>query len=97
MREAVRNAVAHSGCQRVGVSVEVDGGELRGRVEDDGGGFEPRGGSGGGSNDGEDGGPAAGVGLRSMKERTEMLDGRLEISSKPGRGTAVALRIPLAD
>jgi signal transduction histidine kinase len=32
-----------------------------------------------------------------MKERTEMLDGRLEISSKPGRGTEVELRIPLAD
>jgi signal transduction histidine kinase len=30
MREAVRNAVAHSGCGRVGVSVEVDGVELRG-------------------------------------------------------------------
>jgi signal transduction histidine kinase len=97
MREAVRNAVAHSGSKRVGVGIEVDGGELRGRVEDDGGGFEPRGGSGGGSNDGEDGGSAAGVGLRSMRERTEMLGGRLEISSMRGRGTAVEVRIPLAD
>ena len=44
-----------------------------------------------------DGGPAEGVGLRSMKERTEMLDGRLEFSSKPGRGTAVEVRIPLVD
>jgi hypothetical protein len=75
-----------------GQTSRVDGGELRGRVEDDGEGFEP----GGKSNDGEDGGPAAGVGLRSMKERTEMLDGRLEISSKPEGGTAVEVRIPLA-
>jgi signal transduction histidine kinase len=32
-----------------------------------------------------------------MKERTEMLGGRLGVSSKPGRGTAVEVRIPLAD
>jgi signal transduction histidine kinase len=75
MREAVRNAVAHSGCKRVGVSVEVEGGELRGRVEDDGKGFGP----GWGSIEGEDGDPAAGAGLRSMRERTEMLGGRLEV------------------
>jgi PAS domain S-box-containing protein len=93
MREAVRNAVTHSGSKRVEVSLQVGGGELRGRVDDDGEGFE----QGGESNDGEDGGPAAGVGLRSMKERTEMLNGRLEISSDPGRGTAVEVRIPLAN
>ena len=27
----------------------------------------------------------------------EMLGGRLEVSSKPGRGTAVDIRVPLAD
>jgi PAS domain S-box-containing protein len=97
MREAVRNAVAHSGCQRVGVSVEVDGGELRGRVEDDGEGFDPRQDQGGENNDRENGEPTARVGLRSMRERTEMLGGRLEVSSKPGRGTAVEVRVPLAD
>jgi PAS domain S-box-containing protein len=93
MREAVRNAVAHSGCRRIGVSVELGGGELKGLVEDDGEGFVP----GAGSDDGKDGGPAAGVGLRSMRERTEMIGGRLEISSHPGRGTAVEVRVPLAD
>jgi PAS domain S-box-containing protein len=97
IREAVRNAVAHSKCERVRVSVEVDGGELRGRVEDDGEGFDPCESPGEGSNDGKDGGLAVGVGLRSMKERTEMLGGRLEISSNPGWGTAVEVRIPLAD
>ena len=92
MREAVRKGVAHSGCGRVGVSVEVENGEHRGRVEDDGEGFDQD----GRSND-EDGGPAPGVGLRSMRERTEMLGGRLGISSYPGNGTAVEVRVPLAD
>jgi two-component system NarL family sensor kinase len=77
--------------------VEVEGGVLRGRVEDDGEGFEPDEIPGGESTDGEDGGPAAGVGLRSMRERTELLGGRMEVSSKPGGGTAVEVRIPLAN
>ena len=41
IREAVRNAVAHSGCERIDVILEVDDSELRGRVEDDGVGFDP--------------------------------------------------------
>jgi signal transduction histidine kinase len=32
-----------------------------------------------------------------MRERTEMLGGRFQTSSHPGRGTAVELRVPLAD
>jgi signal transduction histidine kinase len=44
MGEAVRNAVAHCGCGRIEVSVDVDDAELRGRVEDDGKGFDPHGG-----------------------------------------------------
>ncbi len=46
MGEAVRNAVAHCGCGRIEVSVDVDDAELRGRVEDDGKGFDPHGGEG---------------------------------------------------
>jgi PAS domain S-box-containing protein len=97
MREAVRNAVAHSGCGRIEVSVDVEEAELRGRVEDDGAGFDPPGGEGGWHEDRGEGGPAAGVGLRSMKKRTEALGGRLDVSSEPGRGSAVEVRIPLAD
>jgi anti-sigma regulatory factor (Ser/Thr protein kinase) len=44
--EAVRNAVAHCGCGRIEVSVDVDDAELRGCVEDDGKGFDPHGGEG---------------------------------------------------
>jgi signal transduction histidine kinase len=93
MREAVRNAVAHSRCSRLEVNLEVDDSELRGRVKDDGVGFDP----GGGRDDREEGGPATGVGLRSMRERAELLGGRLDICSEPGRGTAVEVRAPLAD
>jgi len=43
IRGAVRNAIQHSGCSRVGVSLEVTHGELCGVVEDDGEGFDPEG------------------------------------------------------
>jgi PAS domain S-box-containing protein len=97
MREAVRNAVAHSGCGHIEVSVDVGEAELRGRVEDDGKGFDPPGADGGWHDDREECEPAAGVGLRSMRERTEALGGRLDISSEPGGGSAVEVLIPLAD
>jgi PAS domain S-box-containing protein len=97
MREAVRNAVAHSGCRCIEVSVDVGETELRGRVEDDGAGFDPHGGEGSWHDDRGDGESSTGVGLRSMKERTEALGGRLDVSSEPGRGSAVEVRIPLAD
>jgi hypothetical protein len=41
MREAVRNAVKHSGCARIGVTLEVRGGDVYGFVGDDGEGFDP--------------------------------------------------------
>ena len=97
LREAVRNAVEHSGCRRIKVLLDVDDSELRGRVEDDGSGFDPDGDPGGGLDDRSDGKPAKRVGLRSMRERTELLGGWLDVSSEPGRGTAVEIRAPLAD
>jgi signal transduction histidine kinase len=97
MREAVRNAVEHSGCGRVEVSIEVQGGRLRGRVEDDGTGFEPREapddpryGQRGGALD-------EGVGLGSMRKRAELLGGRLSLDSGSGSGTVVEVWFPLAD
>ena len=41
MREALMNAVRHSGCSRIGVALEVSDGEVCGLVEDDGRGFDP--------------------------------------------------------
>jgi signal transduction histidine kinase len=97
MREAVRNAVDHSGCGRVEVSIEVQGGGLRGSVEDDGAGFDPR-------EDPDDprsgrgnGGPNEGVDLGSMRKRAEMLGGRLSIDSESESGTVVEVWVPLAD
>ena len=54
------------------------------------GGASGGGASGGGASD--DGG--TGYGLRSMAERAELVGGRLEVVSSPGRGTTVIARVP---
>jgi two-component system sensor histidine kinase DegS len=36
-------------------------------------------------------------GLKNMRRRTELLKGRLEIETKPGKGTKVNLTVPLRD
>ncbi len=93
MREAVRNAVTHSGCGRIRVILEVQEGELYGLVEDDGAGFDPDGKLTPGRF-GEDS-SHSGVGLRSMRERAELLGGEVVVSSEPGRGTRVEVRVSL--
>ena len=87
MREAVRNAGRLSGCSRIGVTLEVRDGDLCELVEDDGEGFDLEA-------VGKDT-PSWGLGLRSMRERAEMLGRSLRVESTPGAGTRVEVRVPL--
>jgi PAS domain S-box-containing protein len=87
MREAIRNAVKHSGCSRIGVALEVRDGDVHGLVEDDGEGFDPEA--------VEEAMPSWGLGLGSMRERLEMLGGSLRVDSEPGEGTKIEMRVPL--
>jgi two-component system, NarL family, sensor histidine kinase UhpB len=88
MREAIRNAIKHAGCSRIGVALEVRDGHVHGLVEDDGEGFDPEA--------VEEATPSSwGVGLGSMRERLEMLGGSLRVDSEPGEGTKVEMRVPL--
>ena len=77
----------HSGCSRIGIILEVRDGEVYGLVADDGKGFDPEAVS--------KATPSWGVGLRSIRERAEMLGGSLRVDSRPGAGTRVELRVPL--
>jgi signal transduction histidine kinase len=38
---------------------------------------------------------AEGIGLLGMRERLALLDGRLEVESRPGAGTTVVAEVPL--
>jgi len=78
LREAVRNAVSHSGASKVSVAVRTDREGIVGVVEDDGRGFErkPRERSEAG-------------GLAYMAERASLMGGTCSIESAPGEGTRV--------
>jgi signal transduction histidine kinase len=84
LREGVRNAVSHSMASRLDVGVCISSEEVVGYVKDDGRGFAE-----------EDGGYAGGGGVRSMRERAEMVGGTFELSSGLGVGTSIKTVIPL--
>jgi PAS domain S-box-containing protein len=83
LREAVRNAVRHSGCSSLTVRLDITSEEVSAYVEDDGCGFE-----GNGESRGD-------LGLRSIRERTALLEGKAEVYSAPQGGVGVQIRIPL--
>jgi len=82
LREGIRNAVSHSEAGRMDVEVRVSTEEVAGCVRDDGRGFAE-----------ED--VYAGGGLRSMKERAEVVGGAFKVSSSQGVGTTIRVSIPL--
>jgi signal transduction histidine kinase len=83
LREAVRNAVTHSGAGKLRVELRTDRERIAGVVADDGRGFDrkPR------------EGPEAG-GLAYMAERASLLGGTCSIESAPGEGTRVEASFP---
>ena len=83
LREAVRNAAAHSGARRIAVELAVGGDLVTAVVEDDGRGLEAARAR-----------RAGGTGLASMEERASLLGGTFGLSSSPGRGTRVEVAVP---
>ncbi|WP_162907666.1 sensor histidine kinase [Allorhizocola rhizosphaerae] len=88
LREAIRNALRHAAPDEVAVAVEITGSEVIASVADDGRGFDPSAISPFSSYEG-------GGGLPSMSERAALLRGRLEVTSDVGKGTRVAICVPL--
>lgn len=84
LREVFNNIQKHAQAKAVSVSVVWDEIDLRIIVEDDGVGFT--------LNETPD---FTHFGIRIMKERSEEINGTLDIISKPGRGTTVTFRCPL--
>lgn len=82
--EALENVHRHAAARTVVVSVRdsLQPGTVEVSVVDDGAGFDP----------GQV--PADHFGLVGMRERADVLGGRLEVATTPGEGTAVTLRIP---
>jgi two-component system NarL family sensor kinase len=93
-QEALQNAAKHASAQTVQIRLHRQNDRVVLEVADDGRGFDPAAAPGAGA-------PVAGVpagptgfGLSGMRERAELLGGRFELTSAPGRGTTVRLSVP---
>jgi two-component system sensor histidine kinase DegS len=88
IQELLTNAHTHAHATHVQVNLEFKEDAVAASVEDDGSGF----------NANELQNPALhrrGLGLATIRERAEMLDGAVQVESRIGRGTKVRIEIPV--
>ncbi|MGH9868503.1 MAG: sensor histidine kinase [Candidatus Polarisedimenticolia bacterium] len=86
VQEALNNMNRHAGATRARVHVNQEAGRVICTVQDDGKGFD--------SAAVLDGKGPRGLGLLGIRERMNALGGTLQISSSPGKGTAMRVTIP---
>jgi signal transduction histidine kinase len=82
-QEALRNVAKHAGVNVASVALVAAGPEMCLRIQDNGAGFEP-----------ESLRSQPGLGLSSMAERVRLIEGKLSITSAPGTGTTIEVRVP---
>src|SRR6266702_4529789 len=85
-QEALANACKHARAQHIDVTLTVEDQYLHFMVQDDGCGFDPDKVTGIGSE--------GHFGLIGMAERVKLLGGSICVSSEPGAGTCIAVRVP---
>ncbi|HEX5956021.1 MAG TPA: sensor histidine kinase [Solirubrobacterales bacterium] len=83
-QEALSNAVRHSGAAHLNVRLEREDGSVELSVADDGRGFTFEQAS-------------RGLGLAGMRERALLVNGELQVESRPQVGTKVRLLVPIAN
>ena len=83
MNEAMANIVRHANARNVRIQANDLGERLRIAIKDDGIGFSPT--------------AQPGYGLRNMRDRARLLNGEIQFSGSPGKGTTATLEIPWTD
>ena len=85
-QEALNNVAKHAHAKHVQITLELSGAQFIMSVADDGVGINAA------------AAPATrqrqGLGMVTMRERTQAVGGRFEIGAAPGRGTRVVVRVP---
>jgi len=81
-QEALNNSLKHAAATAVTVRIQIEGNLLTIEITDDGRGFDL-----------DAAADTGGIGLSSMQERAEKLNGDLRIVSAPGKGTKVQVRV----
>jgi two-component system, NarL family, sensor kinase len=84
IQECVNNVIKHSGANELDISLIKDADGIAATIEDNGKGFTVN-----AKQEGE------GIGLKNIKTRIEYLKGTVDFDSAPGKGTLVAIHVPL--
>ncbi len=85
VQEALGNVRKHSGASQASLRWSIDEEWLVLRIKDDGNGFHP-----------DQVLPISRHGLETMRERADLLSADFQITSRPGNGAEVSLRMPVA-
>lgn len=89
VQEAINNAIKYSGANRIEVALKQTGTDIVITIEDKGKGFDEK------IVEARSVNIDSGRGFFNMYERTEYINGTLEIKSFPGEGTKLVLTVPL--
>jgi signal transduction histidine kinase len=85
VQEGLRNIAVHSQAKSCKIVLHVSGDAICLAVSDDGVGFDPL-----------EIRNTPGLGLSSMRERVQLVEGDFAIRSEPGKGTEITVCVPLA-
>jgi two-component system sensor histidine kinase DegS len=83
VQELLNNAIRHSQANMIKVQIDMDEALIKVTVDDDGKGFDV-----------ESELVEKGMGLKVIRDRTEMMDGSIEIDSVPGQGSRITFQLP---
>jgi two-component system, NarL family, sensor kinase len=84
IQECVNNVIKHSGANNLDISLIKDADGIAVTVEDNGRGF-----------DAKDKQKFEGIGLKNISSRVMFLKGTVDFDSSPGKGTLVAIHVPI--
>ena len=84
IQECVNNVIKHANADTLDISILREDGSITGTIEDNGKGFNTH-----------DLVNSDGIGLKNIRTRIEYLKGTVDFDSSPGKGTLVALHVPL--
>jgi signal transduction histidine kinase len=85
IQECVNNVIKHSGADNLDISLIKDADGISTTVEDNGRGFDTT-----------DKQKFEGIGLKNISSRVAFLKGTVDFDSSPGKGTLVAIHVPIA-
>lgn len=84
IQECVNNVIKHSGANNLDISLIKDSDGISATVEDNGRGFDTT-----------DNQKFEGIGLKNISSRVDFLKGTVDFDSSPGKGTLVAIHVPI--